>query len=123
MEDMTAEELEVLCHQSTDIPKILGVLILPEWSNTFETTNEVHGLQEAVEAHCLNQQLFSAHARIDGTLVMVTMLDIHQISQNVFVLITLSSWLTVMNYHCDKISCGGSLVASMLLILNMRQTA
>jgi hypothetical protein len=111
--DMMLEELETLRHQLTDIVENLGDLILPEWSNALEFTNELHGLREAVEAHCLNRQWFSVHARIDGTVVMVTRPDICWVSQIIFVLITLSSWLTVMN--CD--------VASMLLIHNMRQTA
>ncbi len=64
---MMVEELEALCHELTDN---LQVLILPEWSNALEITNELNGLWEAVEDHCLNQELFSAHARIDGTLVL-----------------------------------------------------
>ena len=54
--DMMVEELEALGHESTDIVENLGVLILPEWPNALEITNELHGLCEAVlEAHCLNQ--------------------------------------------------------------------
>jgi hypothetical protein len=121
--DMTMEELEVLRHQLKDIAENLGVLILPEWSNALEITNELHGLQEAVDDHCLNRQWFSAHARIDSTVMMATMPDIRQVSQKVFAFITLSLWLIVMHYHCDRIFCRQSLVVSVLLILNMRQTA
>jgi hypothetical protein len=52
--NMTVEELEALCHQLTDIAENLGVLIHPEWSNALEITNELHGLREAVDDHCLN---------------------------------------------------------------------
>jgi hypothetical protein len=101
--DMTVEEHEAFCHELTDIAKNLGVLILLELFNALDITNEINGLQEAVEAHCLNQQLFSAHARIDGTVVMVTMMDICLVSQNVFGLINLSSQLTIMHYHYNRI--------------------
>jgi hypothetical protein len=53
--DMMVEVLEVLRHQLSDIAENLGLLISPEWSNELEITNELHGLSEVVDAHCLNQ--------------------------------------------------------------------
>jgi hypothetical protein len=52
--DMMLEELETLRHQLTDIVENLGDLILPEWSNALEITNELNGLCGLVELHCLN---------------------------------------------------------------------
>jgi hypothetical protein len=101
--DMTVEELEALHNELTDIAENLQVLILPEWSHALEINNELNGVREAVEARCLNQQWFSTYARIDGTVVMVTMPDFLQVSHNVFVLNVLSSWLTVMYYPHDRI--------------------
>jgi hypothetical protein len=52
--EMTAEELEELRNELTNIAESLQVLILPilpEWSNAFIISNELHGLWEVVEAH------------------------------------------------------------------------
>jgi hypothetical protein len=106
LDDMMVEELEALRHQFKDIAENLGVLILPEWSDALEITNELHRLREAVDDHCLNRQWFSTHARIDGTVMTVTTLDICWVSQNIFVFIILSSWLIVMHYHCGRKFCG-----------------
>ncbi len=103
--------------------KNLGDLILPEWSSALDITNELHRLWEAVDDHSLNQSWFSTHARVDGTVMMVTTPEILRVSQSVFAFIALSLWLIVMHFHCGRIFCGQSLVVSMLLILIMRQTA
>jgi hypothetical protein len=52
--DMTVEELEALHHQLQDIVEKLRVLIIPDWSNALEITNELYWLREAVDDHCLN---------------------------------------------------------------------
>jgi hypothetical protein len=45
---MKVEELEVPWNELTDIAKSLQDLILPEWFNGLEITNELKGVQEAV---------------------------------------------------------------------------
>jgi hypothetical protein len=54
--------------------------------------------------------------------MMVTTLEIHRVSQNIFDNITQILWLIVMHYIFDRIFCGKSLVVLIPLILNMRQT-
>jgi hypothetical protein len=119
--DMTVEELDALCCQLRNVAEILEDLIHPEWSSALDMiTNELHRLQDAVDDHSLNQRWFSAHARVEGTVMMVTTLEIHRASQNIFACITQSIWHIVMHYNFDRIFCGQSLVVLMPLILNMR---
>ena len=80
-----AGELKELRNELTSIAKKLQVLIPPEWSDAFKSSNELHGLREAVEAHGLLGQWFGAHARVNGTVVVVTTPDIHRVSHNVIV--------------------------------------
>jgi hypothetical protein len=98
-------------------------LTCPEWSSALDITNELHRLQEAVDDHSLNQRLFSVHARVDGTVMMVTKPEICRVSQIIFAYITQTLWLIVMHYIFDRIFCRQSWVVLMPLILNMRQTA
>jgi hypothetical protein len=53
----------------------LETLILPKRSNA---CNKLHKFEEAVEVHRLSGQWFSAHARVDGAVVMVTMPEIRR---------------------------------------------
>jgi hypothetical protein len=46
--------------------------------------NELHRLREAVDEYSLNQIWFSAHARVDGTVMMVMMPEIRWVSQMIF---------------------------------------
>ncbi len=48
--EMMVEELKELRNELTSIAEKLQVLSLPEWSNAFKISNELHRLQEAVEA-------------------------------------------------------------------------
>jgi hypothetical protein len=82
--EMKMEELNELHDELTNIAEKLQVLILPVWSNAFKISNELHGSWEAVKAHDLSGQWSSAHARVNGT-VMVTTPDIRRVSHNVFV--------------------------------------
>ncbi len=75
------EELDVLRRQLKDIAENLEDLICPEWSSVLDNTNELQRLREAVDDHSLNQSWFSAHARVDGTVMMVTTPEIRQVSQ------------------------------------------
>ncbi len=109
--DMMVEELEVLHHQLTYNAENLWDLICPEWSNALEILNEL----VAVEVHCLNQQWYSVYARIDDNNAGYL-----PGKSKCICVITLSSWLTIKHYHCNRICCGQSSVALMLLTLNLR---
>jgi hypothetical protein len=82
---MMVEKLEELHNELTNIAEKLQVLILPEWSNAFKIRNELHELREVVEVHGMSGQLLSMHAKVNGTVVMVTTPDICQVSLNIFV--------------------------------------
>jgi hypothetical protein len=86
--EMMVEELKELRNELTNIAEKLQVLSLPEWSNAFKISNELHGLQEVVEAHGFSGQWVSVHARVNGTVVMVMTPDICRVSHNIFVLKT-----------------------------------
>jgi hypothetical protein len=120
---MTVEELRALRHQLKNIAKNLEDLIRPEWSSALDIFDEIHKFREAVDDHSLNQRWFSVHARVDGTVMMVTSPEIHRVSQHIFAYITQTLWLIVMHYNFDRIFCWQSLLVLMPLILNMRQTA
>jgi hypothetical protein len=92
------------------IAQNLADLLLPEWSSALDITNELHTLREAVDEYSLNQRWFSAHARVEGVVMMVTTPEICQVSQNIFGNITQTLWLIVMHYIFDRIFCGRSLV-------------
>jgi hypothetical protein len=120
--DMMVEEVANLCNQLKNIAQNLTDLILPEWPSALEITNELHRLREAVDEYSLNQIWFSAHARVDGTVMMITTPEICRVSQDIFDNITQTLWMIVMHYIFGRIFCGQSLVVLILLILNMRQT-
>jgi hypothetical protein len=122
MVDMTVEKLNKLCRQLKNIAHNLADLLLPEWSSALDITNELHRKREAVDEYSLNQRWFSTHARVEGTVMMVTTPEIHRVSQNIFDYITQTLWLIVMHYIFDRIFCRQSLVVLILLILNMMQT-
>jgi hypothetical protein len=81
---MMVEELTNLRRQSKKIAKNLADLLLHEWPSALDITNELHRLQEAVDEYSLNQIWFSAHARVDGTVTMITTPEICQVSQMIF---------------------------------------
>jgi hypothetical protein len=43
--EMTVEELKELHNELTRIAKKFQVLVLPEWSNAFKISTELHGLR------------------------------------------------------------------------------
>ena len=55
-------------------------LLLPEWPSALDITNEVLRLREAVDEYSLNRIWFSAHARVDGTVTMITTPEISRVS-------------------------------------------
>jgi hypothetical protein len=78
--DMTVEALANLRHQLKNIAENLADLLLHKWSSALDITNELHRLQEAVDEYSLNQIWFSAHVRVDGTVMMIMTLEIHRVS-------------------------------------------
>jgi hypothetical protein len=78
--DMKEEDLANLWRQLKNVAKNPADLLLHEWPTALNITNELHRLQETVDEHSLNQIWFSAHARVDGTLTMITNPEIRQVS-------------------------------------------
>jgi hypothetical protein len=120
--DMTVEDLANLRHQLKNFAKNLTDLFVHEWPSALDITNELHRLQEAVGEYSLNQIWFSAHARRDGTVMMVTMPEICQVSQMIFENITPTLWMIVMNSIYFRKFYKLSLDVFIMPILHMRQT-
>ena len=78
--DMMEEDLADLRRQLKNIAKNLADLLLHEWPSALDITNELHRLQEAVDEYSLNRIWFSAHARVDGTVTMITTPEISRVS-------------------------------------------
>jgi hypothetical protein len=78
--DMTVEDLADLWHQLKNIAENLADLLLPEWPSALDITNELHRICKAVDEYSLNQIWFSAHARVDGTVMMITTPEICWVS-------------------------------------------
>jgi hypothetical protein len=78
--DMTVEDLANLRRQLKNVAKNLADLLLHEWPSALDITNELHRLQEAVNEYSLNRIWFSPHARVDGTVTMITTPQIHRVS-------------------------------------------
>jgi hypothetical protein len=85
--DMTVEELAELCLQLKNIAQNFEVLLLPEWPSALGITNELHRLCEAVNDNSLNQRWFSAHARVEGTVMMVTTPEILRVSNTYLIIL------------------------------------
>ncbi len=111
-----------LRHQLKNIAKNLADVFLHKWPSALDITNELHRLQEAVDEYSLNWVWFSAHARVDGTVMMITTPDICRVSWMIFDNITSTLWMIVMNSIYFRKFCGLSLEVLIMPILNMRQT-
>jgi hypothetical protein len=120
--DMTVEDLANLWHQIKNIAKNLIDLLVHEWPSALDITNELHRLQEAVEEYSLNIIWFSAHARVDGIVMMVTTPEIRRVSQMMLVNITPSLRMIVMHSIYFRKFYDLSLDVLITPILNMRQT-
>jgi hypothetical protein len=123
--DMKEEDLANLRHQLKNVAKNLADLLLHEWPSALDNTNELHRLQEAVVEYSLNRIWFSAHARVDGTLMMIKTPEIRRLSQiqMIFDNSTLTSLqMIVMHSIYFRKFCGLSLKVLIPPILNMRQT-
>ncbi len=100
----------------------LTELLVHEWPSAFDITNELHRLQEAVNEYSLNQIWFSVHARVDGTVMMVTIPEIRRVSQMIFENDTLTLRMIVMHSIYFRKFCELSLDVFIMPTLNMRQT-
>ncbi len=78
------EDLANLQRQVKNVAKNLADLLLHEWPSALDITNELHRLREAANEYSLNQIWSSAHARVDGTVTMITTHEIHRVSQMIF---------------------------------------
>jgi hypothetical protein len=78
--DMTSEELNELHKGLRYYADKLDNLICPTWANPCLLLDKMGGLVELVDNHELLGAWFSAHARIDNAIVMVTRPGIRQVS-------------------------------------------
>jgi hypothetical protein len=120
--DMTVEDLTNLRRQLKNVAKNLTDLLVHEWPSALDIINELHRLQEAVDEYSLNRIWFSAHARVDGTVMMVTTPEILWVSQMTFENVTPTLRMIVMHSINFKKFCKLSLDVFITPILNMRQT-
>jgi hypothetical protein len=120
--DMTVEDLVNLWHQLKIVAKNLTDLLVHEWQGALDITNELHRLREAVDEYSLNRIWFSMHARVDGTVMMVTMPEIRWVSQMIFENLTPTLQMIAMHSIYFRKFCKLSLDVFITPILNMRQT-
>jgi hypothetical protein len=120
--DMMVEDLANLRHQLKNVAKKLTELLVHEGPSALDITNELHRLREAVNEYSLNQIWFIAHARVDGTVMMVMMPEIRRVSQMIFENDTPTLRMIVMHYIYFRKFCELSLDVFIMPILNMRKT-
>jgi hypothetical protein len=118
--DMTVEDLANLRRQLKNVAKNLTELLVHEWPSALDITNELHRLQEAVDEYSLNQIWFSVHARVDGTVMMVTTPEIRRVSQMILENDTLTLRMIVMHSISFRKFCELSLDVFITPIQNMR---
>ncbi len=120
--DMRVEDLANLWCQLKNVAKNLADLLLHEWPSALDIMNELHRLQEAVDEYSLNRIWFSTHARVDGTVMMITTPEICRVSLMIFDNATPTLWMIVMHSIYYRKLCGPSLAVLIPPILNERQT-
>jgi hypothetical protein len=104
--DMMVEDLANLRRQLKDVAKNLADLLLHEWPSALNITNEYHRLQDTVDEYSLNRIWFSAHARVDGTVMMITTPEIRRVSRMIFDNVTPTLWMIVMHSIYFRKFCG-----------------
>ena len=119
--DMTEEDLANLRRQLKIVAKNLADLLLHEWPSALDITNELHRLQDAVDEYSLNR-IWSAHARVDGTVMMITTPEIRRVSQMIFENDIPILQMIVMHSIYFRKFCKPLLEVFITPILNMRQT-
>ncbi len=111
-----------LRRQLKNVAKNLTDFLVHEWPSALDITNELHRLQEAVDEYSLNQLWFSAHARVEGTVMMVMTPEIRRVSQMIFENDTPTLRMIVMHSIYFRKFCELLLNVFVMPILNMRQT-
>ncbi len=119
--DTTVEDLVNLQCQLRNVAKNLTDLLVQEWPSALDITNELYRLWEAVNEYSLNRIWFSSYARVDGTVMMVTMPENCQVSQMIFENVAPTLWMIVMHSIYFRTFCKLSLDVLVTPILNMRQ--
>ncbi len=120
--DMMVEDLANLWCQLKNVANNLTELLVHEWPSALDITNELHRLREAFDEYSLNQLWFSAHARVDGTVMMITTPEIRRVSQMIFENDIPILQMIVMHSIYFRKFCELSLDVFIMPILNMRQT-
>ncbi len=88
--DMTSEDLNGLHKGLRCVVDKLDNLIRPTWANPCLLLNRMSDLVELVDNHELSGAWFSAHARENNAVVMVTTPGIWQVSPECFILLDLT---------------------------------
>jgi hypothetical protein len=78
--DMASEDLNDLHEELRLYADSLGTLIHLAWLNPCLILAKLVELEETIDDHDLSGAWFSAHARVDGAVVMVTMSEIRLVS-------------------------------------------
>jgi hypothetical protein len=87
---MSSEDLNDLHNGLRFYADSIGALILLTWSNPCLILAKLGELEETVDDHDLSGAWFSAHARVDSAVVMVTMPEICLVSPQCFIVLDLT---------------------------------
>ncbi len=88
--DMTSKDLDELHKELTLYVDRLGTLVLPTWANPCLILEKLGELEESVDYHDLLGAWFSAHARLNNVVVMVTSPEICLVSSRCFIVLDLT---------------------------------
>jgi hypothetical protein len=88
--DMTSEGLDKLCKELRYYADQLDNLIHPTWANPCLLLIKMGELDELIDEHELWGAWFSAHARVNDAVVMVTMPEIRQVNMRCFIVLDLT---------------------------------
>jgi hypothetical protein len=86
---MASDELDKLCKECRYYVDQLDNLIRPTWANPCLLLIKMGKLDELIDEHELSGAWFSAHARVDNGVVMVTTQEIQQVSLHCFIVLDL----------------------------------
>jgi hypothetical protein len=88
--NMTIDKLDKLRKELWYYADQLDNLICPTWANSCLLLVKMGELDELIEEHELPGAWFSAHARVNNAVVMVTAPEIWQVSLRYFILLGLT---------------------------------
>jgi hypothetical protein len=87
--DMMSDELDKLRKELRYYADQFDNLICPTWANPCLLLIKMGKLDEMIDEHELSGAWFSAHARVDDAVVMVTTPEIHLVSPRCFIILYL----------------------------------